>query len=204
MRGNPGSPPRLAVAAGARHSGERQTPLRQAIDADGANNADGAAAGDGTDAHGADNAAGERFLPHERLRRRADYLRCYRTGRRRAGALVMLYIAANSSGHPRMGVTATRKVGNSVMRHRLKRWIKEIYRRWPERSRLAAVDLVVHLKPEAKTAGHGEMEHDLLELLLSLARSGSPGASAGDGRASGGPARGGASRGERVRRETPA
>jgi ribonuclease P protein component len=158
MRGNPGSPPEFAVAAGARHSGEGQAPLRQA---------------------GAPR--DECFPPHERLRKRADYLRCYRTGRRRTGALVILYVAANTSGHPRMGITATRKVGNSVMRHRLKRWIREIYRRWPERGRLAAVDLVVHLKPEVKVAGHGDVERDLRKLLLDLARGGAPGARAGGG-----------------------
>lgn len=153
MRGNPGSPPELAAVAGARHSGDEQAPARRA--------------GEPGD---------ERFPPHERLRKRADYLRCYRTGRRRTGALVILYIAANTSGHPRMGITATRKVGNSVIRHRLKRWIREIYRRWPERGRLAAIDLVVHLKPEMKGAARGEVEHDLRRLLVNLARGGAPGA----------------------------
>jgi ribonuclease P protein component len=114
----------------------------------------------------------ERFPLREKLRKRVDYLRCYRTGRRRTGALVVLYFAANTVGHARMGITATRKVGNAVMRHRLKRWIREIYRRWPERSRLAAVDVVVHLKPEAKAAQHGEMEGDLQRLLTDLARRG--------------------------------
>ena len=95
----------------------------------------------------------------------------------RRGISSTRYIAANTSGHPRMGITATRKVGNSVMRHRLKRWIREIYRRWPERGRLAAIDLVVHLKPETKGAARGEVEHDLRRLLLNLARGGAPGAS---------------------------
>jgi ribonuclease P protein component len=168
MRGNPGSPPEFEVAAGARLSGDGQAPLRRG--------------GEPRD---------ESLPSHERLRKRADYLRCYRTGRRRTGALVILYIAANSSGHPRMGITATRKVGNSVVRHRLKRWIKEIYRRWPERGRLAAVDLVVHLKPEVKTAGHGEVEHDLRRLLLGVARGG----------AAGGPGPAGAPGGQRGRGE---
>jgi ribonuclease P protein component len=110
----------------------------------------------------------ERFRTAERLRRRADFLRCYRTGRRRQGALAIVYFIPNSLGHPRVGVTASRKVGNAVARHRLKRRIREAYRRWPERGRLAGLDVVVHLKPEARTADHGVFRAELLGLLQAI------------------------------------
>jgi ribonuclease P protein component len=112
---------------------------------------------------------GERLRPRERLLRRADYLRCYRTGRRRQGALVALYFSPNPLGHPRIGITASRKVGNAVVRHRLRRWIKETYRRWPGRRELAGVDLVAHLKPEGGKARFGAVSLDLLGLLEDLA-----------------------------------
>ncbi|MBV8202312.1 MAG: ribonuclease P protein component [Acidobacteria bacterium] len=114
-------------------------------------------------------ARGEGLPARERLLRRADYLKCYRTGRRRQGALVILYLVANQLGHPRIGITTSRKVGNAVIRHRLKRWIKETYRRWPGRGSLAPLDLVAHLKPEAKGAGFAEVQRDLLGLLQSVA-----------------------------------
>jgi ribonuclease P protein component len=107
----------------------------------------------------------EALRPQDRLLRRTDFLRCYRTGRRRLGALVILYFAPNPVGHPRMGITASRKVGNAVVRHRLKRRIREIYRRWAGRETLAAVDLVMHLKPEAKGAGFDAMRRDVAGLL---------------------------------------
>lgn len=112
---------------------------------------------------------GEGLPPHERLLLRADYLRCYRTGRRRQGALVALYLIPNPLGYPRIGVTTSRKVGKSVVRHRLKRWIKEIYRRWSGRTNLAALDLVAHLKIEARSASFGDVRRDLLVLLEGLA-----------------------------------
>jgi ribonuclease P protein component len=112
---------------------------------------------------------GEGLAASERLLRRADYLRCYRTGRRRQGALVALYLIPNQLGHPRLGITTSRKVGNAVVRHRLKRWIKETYRRWPGRSSLTPLDLVAHLKPEAKKASFGDVQQDLLGLLRGLA-----------------------------------
>lgn len=113
-------------------------------------------------------AAGERLTSEERLRRRKDYLGCYRTGRRRHGSLAILYFVPNQLGHPRIGITASRKVGKAVVRHRLKRRIKEVYRRWQDRGRLPALDLVVHLKPEAGKSDFPVLRSELLRLFGSL------------------------------------
>jgi ribonuclease P protein component len=110
----------------------------------------------------------QRLLPRERLRRRADYLKCYRTGRRRHAALAILYFAPNQLEHPRLGITASRKVGSAVVRHRLKRRIREIYRQWKDRGRLPGLDLVVHLKTEAGTSDFPALRGDLLRLLSGL------------------------------------
>lgn len=111
---------------------------------------------------------GERLLPEERVRRRADYLRCYRTGRRRHGSLATLHFVPNQLGHPRLGITASRKVGKAVVRQRLKRRTREIYRRWQDRGKLPALDLVVHLKPEAGRADFASFQAELLRLLAGV------------------------------------
>ncbi len=98
------------------------------------------------------------------MRRRAEFLRCYRTGRRRTGALVILYYAPNRESRPRLGITASRKVGNSVVRHLLKRRIKEAFRRWPGRVELPGLDLVVHLKPESGKASAQMLAEELVRL----------------------------------------
>lgn len=113
---------------------------------------------------------GERLLVQEKVRRRADYLRCYRTGRRCHGSLVTLHFVANQLGHPRVGITASRKVGKAVVRQRLKRRIREIYRRWPERAQLPHMDLVIHLKPEAGKSDFASLQAELLRLFGSLLR----------------------------------
>ena len=112
--------------------------------------------------------AGERLLPEERLRRRTDYLRCYRTGRRRHGSLAIVYFVPNQLGFPRLGITASRKVGKAVARQRIKRRIKEVYRRWPDRGRLPALDLVVHLKPGAGKSDFPGLRSELMRLLGGL------------------------------------
>jgi ribonuclease P protein component len=112
--------------------------------------------------------AGERLTSEERLRRRKDYLGCYRTGRRRHGSFAILYFVPNQLGHPRLGITASRKVGKAVVRQRLKRRIKEVYRRWQDRGRLPALDLVVHLKPEARKSDFPALRAELLRLFGGL------------------------------------
>jgi len=112
----------------------------------------------------------ERLTRAEKLRRRTEYLRCYREGRRRHGSFAILYFVPNEHQHPRLGITASRKVGKAVTRQRLKRRVKEIYRRWEERDRLPAMDLVVHLKPAAARADFLELEAELHRLLRGLPR----------------------------------
>jgi ribonuclease P protein component len=113
-------------------------------------------------------AAGERLLPEEKVRRRTDYLRCYRTGRRRHGSLAIVYFVPNQLGFPRLGITASRKVGKAVARQRIKRRIREVYRRWQDRGKLPALDLVVHLKPEAGKSDFHGLRSELLRLLGGL------------------------------------
>ena len=72
--------------------------------------------------------------------------------------------------HARIGITASRKVGGSVVRHRVKRRIREIYRRWDERRQLPPYDIVVHVLPAAREAGFQDLKKDLLELLKPLTR----------------------------------
>lgn len=111
---------------------------------------------------------GESLTRAERLRKRSDFLRCYRKGRRGHGALAVLYSAPNDLEHPRMGMTVSKKVGGAVLRVRLKRRIREIFRRWSERSRLPAFDLVVHVKPQMATASFEQIQSELRRLLRKL------------------------------------
>jgi len=115
-------------------------------------------------------ARSEALSPAERLRHRREFLSCYRQGRRRHGALLTLYVFPNALSHPRLGITASRKVGGAVVRQRLKRRIKEVYRRWSGRRGLPAMDLVVHVKPAARTSDFPTLRRELERLLRGLTR----------------------------------
>ncbi len=62
----------------------------------------------------------------------------------------------------------SRKVGGSVTRHRIKRRIKEIYRRWSERRSLPPFDLVVHVRPGASEASFEDWRRELIAMLEKL------------------------------------
>ncbi|MHC4393712.1 MAG: ribonuclease P protein component [Planctomycetota bacterium] len=110
----------------------------------------------------------ERLTAEEKIRRRADYQHCYRRGRRRHGAFATLHFVANELQHPRLGITVTRKVGSAVVRNRLKRRVREIYRRWSQRPGLPALDIVLHLKPAARDASFEALEREVHGLCRKL------------------------------------
>lgn len=116
--------------------------------------------------------AGEALRPAERLVRGADYLRCYRKGRRRSGRFLMLYFvdgpgqtSGTESAGVRLGLTASRKVGGAVVRNRLRRRAREVFRRSSLRPLWRGWDLVVHFQPTARTTSFAELRSELEGLL---------------------------------------
>ena len=102
------------------------------------------------------------------MHQRAEYLACYQRGRPVTGPMATLHVLPNQLGHPRLGITATRKVGNAVVRNRLRRRCREVYRRYRRRSELPALDIVVNFKPRAAAATWDETRQKLERQLETL------------------------------------
>jgi ribonuclease P protein component len=90
-----------------------------------------------------------RFTRTDRLLHSREFQHVTRQGRRAASdAFVVLVTLDGAGGHPRLGVTVSRRVGNAVVRNRVKRRIREWFRR--ERGRLpAGAEVVVIARREA-------------------------------------------------------
>lgn len=62
------------------------------------------------------------------LKRNFEFRRVYNKGNYSAGKYMVLYSLANNSEKNRLGITASKKIGKSVSRNRIRRLIKESYR----------------------------------------------------------------------------
>ena len=73
-----------------------------------------------------------RFPKSARLRKRREFLRLQRHGVRVYGPRFIFHFLPARSRCSRIGLTVSRKVGNSVVRNRVKRWMREAWRTSPE------------------------------------------------------------------------
>jgi ribonuclease P protein component len=104
----------------------------------------------------------ERLRPADRIRRRADYLRIQKKGARSHGRFLTLIALPNETGTPRLGVTASRRLGGAVRRNRAKRLIREAFR---QNRPTGGVDLVVIPKPELFEASFAALIEDFRAAL---------------------------------------
>ncbi|RAL21300.1 ribonuclease P protein component [Lujinxingia litoralis] len=105
----------------------------------------------------------------ERLLKRSDFLRTRRRGRRHEGRWVVVYSAPNALGHPRLGATVSKKVGNAVCRNRWKRRLREIFRR--NKSQFGNHhDTVIIVKAGSDHPPFDELVADLLQTVARAQR----------------------------------
>ncbi|MFA4917215.1 MAG: ribonuclease P protein component [Syntrophales bacterium] len=68
------------------------------------------------------------FGKHERVRKRKQYLIIYKQGERSYSENFTVIVYQNQLKTNRLGVTASKKIGNAVKRNRAKRLIREFFR----------------------------------------------------------------------------
>lgn len=99
----------------------------------------------------------------ESLKKNRDFQHVYKFGRSAANRYLVLYQTENSLGKNRLGISVSKKVGNSVVRHRLTRLIRESYR-LHESEFSCGYDMVFIARPGAKMCTYREVESALLHL----------------------------------------
>lgn len=87
----------------------------------------------------------------------------YRTGRSYANRFLVMHIRKNDLGRNRLGISVSKKVGNSVVRHHLTRLIRESYR-LQEEYFLCGYDIVVVVRVNAKNSSFADMKSALIHL----------------------------------------
>lgn len=71
----------------------------------------------------------ERFTKAHRLRHAREFKHVYETRHRRESGPLLAYGVPNTLAHPRLGLSVSRKVGGAVTRNKVKRRLREAFRK---------------------------------------------------------------------------
>ncbi len=99
----------------------------------------------------------------ESLKKSKDFQNVYNKGRSRANSYLVMYVLKNEQDRNRIGISVSKKVGNSVVRHRMTRLIRESYRLSEEHFR-CGYDIVVIVRTSAAGKSYDEIKSALLHL----------------------------------------
>lgn len=99
----------------------------------------------------------------ESLKKNQDFQSVYRNGKSYANRLLVMYVLENNLDKNRLGISVSKKVGNSVVRHHVTRLVRESYR-LQENIFNSGLDIVVVARANAASASYREIESALLHL----------------------------------------
>lgn len=99
----------------------------------------------------------------ESLKKNRDFQIVYKRGKSYANRYLVMYKKPNGLNKNRIGISVSKKVGNSVVRHRLTRLIRESYR-LQESKMQCGYDIVVIVRASANGKSYGEMDSALIHL----------------------------------------
>ena len=108
--------------------------------------------------------ASERFPKTARLRKRPEFLKLSRTGSKFQSANFVVISQAHDGAESRIGITVSGKVGNSVVRNRIKRQVREYFRRhrgdWPK-----STDVLIIARNSAATLANARIVSEIDQAL---------------------------------------
>ena len=99
----------------------------------------------------------------ESLKKNKDFQIVYKKGKSYANKYLVMYVLKNEEKKNRLGISVSKKVGNSVVRHRLTRLVRESYRLQESRFQ-KGLDIVVICRASAKGRTYQELESALIHL----------------------------------------
>ena len=97
------------------------------------------------------------------LKKNRDFQNVYRKGKSYANKYFVMYVLKNETEQNRIGISVSKKVGNSVIRHHLSRLVRESYRLHEDMFN-SGLDIVVIARSTAKDISYHEAESALLHL----------------------------------------
>jgi len=106
----------------------------------------------------------------ETIKKNFEYRKVYKRGRSTVGRYLVVYLFKNNTNANRLGITVSKKVGNSVIRNRVRRLTKESFRKL-EDDLNQGYDIVVVARVISNKASYHQIEDNLYKLLGNLIKS---------------------------------
>ena len=98
------------------------------------------------------------------IKKNIDFQNVYKNGKSYANKQLVMYILKNDKKVSRIGISVSKKVGNSVVRHRLARLIRESYRL--NRNMFnSGLNIIVLARTTAKGTDYAKIESAFLHLI---------------------------------------
>ena len=97
------------------------------------------------------------------LKKNADFQNVYKSGKSFANKYLVMYVKENDLSENRIGISVSKKVGNSVVRHRVKRLILESYRLHEDMFN-SSLDMVIIARSTAKDKSYKEISSAVMHL----------------------------------------
>jgi ribonuclease P protein component len=104
------------------------------------------------------------FPKHLRLLRRSDFRRVYEEGERRSAPLCALFFRANGLRQTRLGITVPVRLGSAVVRNRVKRRLREVFR-LNRASIPTGWDIVLNPRPAVAQMPFESLQREILRLF---------------------------------------
>lgn len=99
----------------------------------------------------------------ESLKKNRDFQNVYKQGKSYANKYLVMYVMKNQTDKNRIGISVSKKVGNSVIRHHLTRLIRESYRLQEDMFN-SGLDIVIIARTTARDVGFHEIESAVMHL----------------------------------------
>lgn len=105
--------------------------------------------------------------PQVTVKENGDFRRIYRKGRSAVSGGVVVYCLKNRQGMSRLGITVSTKLGHAVVRNRVRRRLRELYR-LHKAEMLSGYDVIVVARVRAVEMPYAKLERQYLRCLGEL------------------------------------
>ena len=98
------------------------------------------------------------------IKKNREYRNIYNTVSGKAHGVIVMYVKDNGTDSNRLGISVSKKVGNSIVRHTFCRKIREIFR-LNNYQTVQGKDIIVTARSRAGSADYNKLNRDYVKLL---------------------------------------